>query len=284
MAMRVSHRLLWLAGFDVAVVRALGPSSARRLVLIALANALPCGLMGAGAGYAAQLVQGFWPLSLAVGGAFALFVLNLLRVAVAGGGIAPHQPERKAERFRPALPPVLVIALLAGLLAQPAILPLFAAELEPAVAAHRAALLRQHRAVPDPVLADARSEAGRLRREHAERYARNIALASFAARRITLVWREPAYASALTLAFVLLCISPLLLARLPLVSALRHYELTRRQRLQVLLHAFETATAREVHAALSRFASYEPPAPRAASAGELNVLRPSWPYGAGGPP
>ena len=240
MAVTLSHRLLSLAGYDPEVARALGPSSARRLSWIA-----------------AQLTQGAWPLSVAAGVAFGGFVLNLLRVSVAGGGMAPHKSELQAERFRPAGPPLIVIGVLGALLAQPAILPLFAGELEPAIAAHRAALLRKHRAERAPERVTASSLAGKLRAERAERYAQNVAAASFAARRMTLVWQRPAVPTALTLLFVLACALPLVLARLPLVSAVRHYELLRRQRLEVLLHALEVATGREVHAALSRFASYE---------------------------
>ena len=234
MAVVPSHRLLALAGYDPAVVRALGPSSARRLSLIALAHALPCGLMGGAAGYATYLTQPSTVLAVAAGVAFGAFVLNLLRVSVAGGGMAPHKTATQSERFRPAMPPVIVIALLAALLAQPAILPLFANELEPAIAAHRAGLLRQHRAIPEPERVTPSSEAGRLRRERAERYADNVASASFAARRVTLVWRQPLRPSLLSFAFVLACVLPLLLARLPLVGVVRHYELVRRERLQVL--------------------------------------------------
>jgi hypothetical protein len=71
------------------------------------------------------------------------------------------------------------------------------------------------------------------------------------------VWQHPALPALLTLAFVLACALPLVLARLPLVSAVRHYELSRRERLRVLLHALEVETNREVHAALGRFPSYE---------------------------
>lgn len=255
--MTPSHRLLALAGYDPEVARALGPSSVRRLTWIALAHLLPCGLMGWAGGYAAHLTQGSAWLSIAAGVAFAAFVLNLLRVSVAGGGMAPHKTELQTERFRPAMPPVIVVAVLAGLLAQPAILPLFAAELEPDVAAHRAELLRRHRAAPPPERVTASSEAGQLRAQRAERYAHNVAAASFAARRVTMVWRQPARPAALTLAFVLACALPLLLARVPLVSAVRHYERARRERLQVLLYALEATTAREVHASLARFASYE---------------------------
>jgi len=252
-----NRRLLALAGYDPEVVRALGPSSARQLSSIALAHGLPIVLMGAAAGYATQLAHGVVAVSVAAGLAFGAFVANLLRVSVAGGGMAPHKTLAQSERFRPAMPPVLVLSLLSALLAQPAMLPLFAGELEPQVAAHRAQLLRQHRGDARADGVTEGSEAGRLRRQRAERYARNVARASFEARRVTLVWQRPLRPSLFTLAFVLLCTSPLLLARLPLVSAVRHYELLRRDQLQVLLHALDVATTREVHAELSRYASYD---------------------------
>lgn len=275
MAVALSHRLLSLAGYDPEVTRALGPSSARRLSLIALFHLLPCALMGGAAGYASHLTQGDWPLSLTVGLAFGGFVLNLLRVSVAGGGMAPHKTHVQAQRFRPAMPPVIVIAVLATLLGQPAILPVFADELKPALATHRAALLRQHRASPPPERVTADSEAGKLRAQRAARYQQNVMAASFAARRVTMVWRAPLRPAALTLAFVLSCVLPLLLARLPLVSAVRHYELVRRQRLEIHLHALEASTAREVHDALARFATYDGTA--------SNALRQSWvPKAAGG--
>ena len=99
---------------------------------------------------------------------------------------------------------------------------------------------------------------------------------------MTLVWQRPAVPTALTLLFVLACALPLVLARLPLVSAVRHYELVRRQRLQVLLHTLEAATRHEVHAALSRFSSYEGAANAGAAA---QALRASWvPLEPGGAP
>lgn len=156
--------MTWLAsglGYDPHRVAELSPRQRRALTLVALASVPGVGLLALSAGHGAFLVSDAPGLSVAVGVGAGLYLLNLLRVAVAGGGVGPQQPFGVVTTWMPRTVPLAMLALLGVFFAQPLILWLLSAEQDPQVEALRGALVSMHqRAVLAP-LADelARTEA-----------------------------------------------------------------------------------------------------------------------------
>ena len=73
-----------------------------------------------------------------------LYLLNLLRVAVAGGGVGPQQPLAEVTHWMPRTVPLVMLAFLGLFFAQPLILGLLSAEQDPQVEVLRRALATLH--------------------------------------------------------------------------------------------------------------------------------------------
>lgn len=242
--MTVADRILGLAGFDAALTARLGQrrgaalaqSVRPRLIVLALLGLTSSVLIGLSAGYAGWLVFGGAPAGLAFGAAFGAGTLNLLRVATAGGGIAPHLDPAQASSWRPSWLPAVIMALLGLCFAQPALVALHAARLEPQVEHYRAARLGAQLALE--------AEERPVARERQARFRSALASQSFLVQRTLLVWREPSAAQRDSLVFAWLCLLPLLAARWPLGRALHAYEMERYRRARRFVAAQGLATDR----------------------------------------
>ncbi len=137
----------WLAstlGYDPHRVAEMSAPAQRALALVALASIPAVVLLGLAAGYGAFLASDVLPLALGVGVGASFYLLNLLRVAVAGGGVGPQQPIEMAIRWGPRTVPLVMLAVLGVFFAQPLILAALAAEQDVAVEQLRHELGAKH--------------------------------------------------------------------------------------------------------------------------------------------
>ncbi len=117
----------WVAGafgaYDRETVERLPSEEGRRILLVGCSCLLPCGTAAVGVGYAADLVAGASSSNLIVAGlAGSIAVLavgSLLRITMAGSGIAPQVSPENAARWRPKLWPAVYLACFGAVLAQP---------------------------------------------------------------------------------------------------------------------------------------------------------------------
>jgi hypothetical protein len=246
--MTLSDRGLGWAGFDPTLVaRSAAPAGARLagarlpLLVLALLSLLSSAAIGASAAYACWLIGGGRLVAVGVGLALGAGTLNLLRVAAAGGGIAPQLTAEQATAWRPSWLPSLVLALLGLCFAQPALLALHAAQLEPQIAHYRSERLAAHAKL------ETDAERG------AAAYRAALAQESFAVQRVLLVWRDRSAATRASLAFTLLCLLPLLAARWPFGRAVHGYELERYWRARTFVALEHAATERAVQQLLARW-------------------------------
>jgi hypothetical protein len=142
----VSPRLAALLGYDPHRVADLRPELQRALALSALSAFPGIVLLAGSAAYGAFLASDVVGLSLAVGLGAGLYLLNLLRVAVAGGGVGPQQPLAEVTHWRPRTVPLVMLALLGLFFAQPLILGILSAEQDPKIEALRRSLATLHTA------------------------------------------------------------------------------------------------------------------------------------------
>ena len=150
--MSLSQRLAALVGYDQTVVADLGPGHARSLALQGALGMLPVGLVAVSSAVGLRFAGSPGWMASVLGAFMAFYMLALLRVSVAGGGAAPHQPEERALKWNPRLVPVFLFAFLGVFFAQPTFLLLRAPELDPEIAKYREALIAMHeRAVLAPV-------------------------------------------------------------------------------------------------------------------------------------
>jgi len=181
---------------------------------------------------------------------------------IAGGGVAPHESAQSVRAYRPAFGPSVVLSALAILLAQPGQLPLWRAQLEPVVRAHRAALVRDH----DRQTALTRTSAGSAvvqpGAEPAGAYRARIEAAAFLALRLQAIWREPQRAFALSFAFWFLVLLPTFAGRYLALSALRDYEQLRWRAARLCIEREAHGAHERSEARLGGYTSYAPRAPR----------------------
>ena len=142
----MSPRLAALLGYDPHRVADLRPELQRALALSALSAFPGIVLLAGSAAYGAFLASDVVGISLAVGLGAGLYLLNLLRVAVAGGGVGPQQPLAEVTHWMPRTVPLVMLALLGLFFAQPLILGLLSAEQDPKIEELRASLASLHTA------------------------------------------------------------------------------------------------------------------------------------------
>ena len=140
----MSARLAAGLGYDPDRVAELSPRLRRALAVVALSSLPALVLLTAAAGYGAYLASDVVGLGVAVGLGGGLYLLNLLRVAVAGGGVGPQQPYANVTSFMPRTVPLVMLALLGVFFAQPLILAGLAREQDPQVDELRRALVQLH--------------------------------------------------------------------------------------------------------------------------------------------
>ncbi|MEW5854942.1 MAG: DUF4407 domain-containing protein [Myxococcota bacterium] len=140
---RSARMAAWL-GFDPAVTGALAPNHARALAATSLA-ALPAVLaVGLSGGYGTWLASDAVVLSVVVGMGVSVYLANLLRLSVAGGGAAAHEDASRALRWSPRVVPLVILALLGAFFAQPLLLGFLRPRHDERVDALRQALVRMH--------------------------------------------------------------------------------------------------------------------------------------------
>lgn len=147
----------WLAsrlGYDPARVAELPARMQRALALVALASAPAVVLLTLSAGWGAYLASGLVPLALGVGAFAGFYLLNLLRVAVAGGGVGPQQPYAQVTTWMPRTVPLVMLGFLGMFFAQPVALAVFKREHDPRIEELRRSLARLHAsAILQPLVA-----------------------------------------------------------------------------------------------------------------------------------
>ncbi|MDZ4695456.1 MAG: hypothetical protein SGI86_09910 [Deltaproteobacteria bacterium] len=242
-------RIPQLLGFDPELLEGLDVKYRRDLSYFCFLGFLPCGLIGGAAGYGLWLVERSALIAGSGALVFALLLLNMLRVAIAGSGMTLSLPPRLAGRWKPRLTPVVIFALLGIIFAQPAQLVLHEATLAPAIDRYRVAMMAAHeKAVRS---SDPKHAAARV-----ADYNARIKASSFAVRRVQLLWLTPEKPLIFTVLFTLVALFPLLLVRGPSLAAVVAYEARKyaRGRARVML---EDRLARETaDRLLSAYPSY----------------------------
>jgi hypothetical protein len=233
-----------LFGYDPVLLAELKPKRQRAINLLAEAWIISSAMLAAAVGYALWLVEHSLWLSLASALGMGLVVVNLLRLVVAGSGAAPHLARDHVQEYRPALGPTFVLSMLAVLLAQPAQLPLWQAELAGPMNEHRANLLEQQEA---------------LARELGQYFRQELSESDFLAWRVREIWKDPQRAFILSALYWLLVLLPTLAGRFVALSALREYELARWKEARAQIQAEGRAAAGHVQASLAPYPSYRAP-------------------------
>lgn len=150
--MSLAQQLASLVGYDRTIVAGLGPAHAASLARQGALAMLPVVLVAVSAAVGLHFAGSPLWMASVLGAFMAFYMLALLRLSVAGGGAAPHQPEERALKWNPRLVPVLLFAFLGVFFAQPTFLLLRAPLLDPEIAQYREALISMHeRAVLAPV-------------------------------------------------------------------------------------------------------------------------------------
>jgi len=247
----------WL-GFDPELLRGLDEKYRRDLTYFGFLGLLPCALIGGGAGYGLWLVERSVVIAAVGALAFALLLLNMLRVSIAGSGMTLSLPPRLAGRWKPRLTPLLIFGLLAVIFAQPTQLVLHEASLEPVIQRYRVAMMAAHEK------AVRTSDPGHAAALVAD-YNTRIAASSFAVRKIQLLWLTPEKPAIFTFLFTILVLLPLLLVRGPSLAAVVAYEGRKYARCRARVMWEEQLTRETVDRLLRSYESY-PGAPIATHA------------------
>lgn len=243
----LDDRLLPLLGYDLRLAASLTPAQLAQL------RSVVTGWLGALFLVAWPVGYVFWltehsTLLATVGpiGAY-LLCLNLLRVAVAGGGTgAAFSPEQVAE-WRPGVVPSVFLCVLACLVAQPAHLLFTHHDHAALVAARRTELSALHAlvaAVPDATSVEA--------------FANSLAECEFAVYRLQLLWTNPTSATRFTALYGILVLVPVFWTRYIALDALRAYEALRYAQVVRRKHDAREATRRDIHEVLTPWPSYAP--------------------------
>ncbi|MDP3501546.1 MAG: hypothetical protein Q8S33_14470 [Myxococcales bacterium] len=152
----------WLAsrlGYDPARVAELPAHMQRALALVALASAPAVVVLTLSAAWGAYLTSGSVPMAIGVGAFAAFYLLNLLRVAVAGGGVGPQQPYAQVTTWMPRTVPLVMLGFLGLFFAQPVTLAVLKQEHDPRIEALRRSLETLHAEATLQPLRAQRSEA-----------------------------------------------------------------------------------------------------------------------------
>lgn len=150
--MSVAQQLAGLVGYDRTIVAGLAPAHAASLARQGALAMLPVLLVAVSAAVGLRFAGSPAWMAAGLGAFMGFYMLALLRLSVAGGGAAPHQPEERALKWSPRLVPVFLFAFLGVFFAQPTFLLLRAPRLDPEIAQYRATLMSMHeRAVLGPV-------------------------------------------------------------------------------------------------------------------------------------
>lgn len=232
-----------LFGYDRAHLGLLADKDARRVCQLAALSFVPVVLSGVSAGLLVWMSEHdpLWTPLIAL--FVALLVWNLLRLNNAGGGPAPDHTAGDAERWAPGGGAISVLALLAALSAQPFLAFGFRQTHQAEVNAHRQALMAAH----EKSLADANSEPLSVGASN------SLARCEFVALRLKLLWKDPERPLLLSLAFAALYLSPLLLAQLTHLGALRRYQRLRWSEARSLVLDEEALTQSIAARHLSRY-------------------------------
>jgi hypothetical protein len=146
--------LAWIAGafgaYDPETAMQLEAGDQRRLLLVGLSCLVPCVTAAAGVGYAADLVVGTLSSDAVVAVACAalamLAVGSLLRITMAGSGIAPQVKPEHAARWRPKHWPAAYLTLVGCILAQPLVVFLMSSWLDVEIDLMRGRIVAMHEA------------------------------------------------------------------------------------------------------------------------------------------
>jgi hypothetical protein len=242
----VLFALLSLFGYDRKLVAELSHAECQRLGTIAAGWLLSLLLIAVPMGYSLWLVEHSLALACVVAVLTFALTLNLLRVAIAGGGLQAGSTAAQVRDYRPGLAPAVFVGLLGLIFAQPAQLPLDAAHLDPLIAQHREQLVAEHRArvetTPEVRSFDA--------------YGAELASCEFVVRRLALLWQTPAQAARFTALYCLVVLLPALFGQYVAVGAVRKYQLLRYRRATRFVAVESIAQAAAMDATLADFASY----------------------------
>lgn len=206
-------RLLPLLGYDVRLAAALDPRLYAQLRTVVVGWLCALFLVSWPVGYVFWLTEHSTLLAtLAPVGAY-LLCLNLLRVAVAGGGAGASFSLDQVTQWRPGWVPSIFLCVLAFLVAQPAHLLFTHHEHAALVAARRDELIAMHATlseVPGVATSDA--------------FTASLAACEFAVYRLQLLWSAPTSAARFTALYGILVLVPVFWTRYIALEALRAYE------------------------------------------------------------
>lgn len=241
------QRLLSLLGYDVRLAAALSPRHCTELRSVVTGWLCALFLVAWPIGYVFWLTEHSTLLAtLSPVGVF-LLCLNLLRVAVAGGGAGAGFSASEVAEWRPGLVPSVFLCVLACLVAQPAHLLFTHHEHAAQVAARRTELLAIHAAfseIPGAATSDALTA--------------SLATCEFVVYRLQLLWASPSDAARFTALYGLLVLVPVFWTRYVALDALRAYEHLRYEQAVRRKLSTDIETARDVAAELARFGATPP--------------------------
>jgi hypothetical protein len=244
-------------GYELRVLALLPESERERVLGLGKWYILPCVLLAVALGCLGWLVEHSVALSVGLGASMALFVWNLLRLLVSGGGAAPHTSEAEAKNWAPTLAPLLVFGLLGACLAQPVQLLLPYTAQDDTLEQLRQELVQRHeRAASRSLHAGAAEQSASVTSPAA--YRAQVARCAFVAQRLRHLWRTPEMPLAFTLLFCAFALAPLLLGHTTHLRALRAYELARWRNVRDWVRDQERDTQREVNELLGGFAHFAP--------------------------
>ncbi len=142
--MTLSSRVATGLGYDPAVMQTLTVPHVRALAVVAWCALPALVVVSASAAYGTWLASDVVPLAAVVGVSAGLYLVNLLRLSTAGGGVAPHEDAVRARSWSPRVVPLVILAVLGGFFAQPLLLASLARAQDPAVDELRGALVKMH--------------------------------------------------------------------------------------------------------------------------------------------
>lgn len=236
------ERLLSLLGYDVRLAAALSPRHCAQLRSVVTGWLCALFLVAWPIGHVVWLTEHSTLLAtLTFLGVF-LLCLNLLRVAVAGGGAGAGFSASEVAQWRPGLVPSVFLCVLACLVAQPAHLLFTQQEHAALVAARRAELLTIH-----TTFSEVRGATG------SDSLTASLETCEFVVYRLQLLWNSPSDAARFTALYGLLVLVPVFWTRYVALDSLRAYEHLRYQQAVRLKLLTDIETARDVAAALTRF-------------------------------
>lgn len=237
--------LLPLLGYDDRLASQLTSSEADQLRSVAVGWLIALFLVAWPLGYVFWLTEHSSLLAtLGPLGVYAL-CLNLLRVAVAGGGAGPGFSANQVESWRPGLVPSVFLFVIACLMAQPAQLLLTHHEHAAAVHALRTELVAAHSALmPDATLSPSAAFAASLER------------CEFVVFRLQQLWSSPSSAARFTALYGVLVLVPVYWSRFVALSALRAYEKLRYLQARSVTERARATTREQIHQALGVWPTY----------------------------